>query len=337
MDSKIEIPESGWLYWQKYIFNRSLIICVRTLINIGLLSLLNSCDNSGQSKTDAQKKKDPASFLQEKTTAAFIEDTLQFTNFSHLVSFFQNKVDSFDKLRVIAYRKNKPNKPSGIDSSYYAYLRQRNNSIYKFMVTHRNHSESFDGLKYLLFDWELPVTLLDRLFHQYPDGLQNSKLGKWYFSLIEKRKTTETQSHFNLTILDYRFTDTEGKAVTLKEISSKYILLDFWASWCAPCRYENRVLAKEKDIIASNTDLSVVAISLDNNRAKWLKASVADSLNYLSLCDFKALESPITKELNITNIPYNVIITKDGKIIANNLWGNRLMEFIKSLPGQEAK
>jgi len=312
-------------------------LSIRILITISisllcLLSLLSSCENNGENKIDANKMNKSASSLAKNEVIKVPNDTMQFERLADLTIFFKKQIDSLDALKVEAYKSNYIDSIQSIESFYHNCIKKRNNSIYKFIITQGYNSESLDGFKYLLFDWKVPITLLDSLFNQFPDTLQNSKLGKWCFGLIEKRKIAETLSHFNLAILDHGFIDTEGKILALNQISSKYILLDFWASWCAPCRYENRILTKEKDLITSSTDISIIAISLDNNKNKWLQASISDSLNYLNLCDFNAFESPIAKELEITTIPYNVIITKDGKILANNLWGSRLTEFIKSLP-----
>ena len=110
----------------------------------------------------------------------------------------------------------------------------------------------------------------------------------------------------------------------------RLILLDFWASWCAPCRYENRILVREKEKIIGDADIEIVAVSLDTDKGKWIKAAKDDNLNYLTICDFMALESPLSRGLKIQTVPYNLVIDKQGNILAHNLWGNEFKEFLKT-------
>src|SRR5690606_11577849 len=136
------------------------------------------------------------------------------------------------------------------------------------------------------------------LFREFPLQLRQSKYGKWLESQISKRRITESIASYDLAILNLDLYDPEGKPFKLKDIPANYILLDFWASWCAPCRYENRILVKRKALIEKN-DFLIVGISLDHNKQKWLTASMEDELNYLNLCDYNAFDSPLAKEFKV--------------------------------------
>lgn len=313
------------------VMKRSLTRGVIVLINIGVLSLSSSCDNSIQNKIEADKENKLTSSLPKMALAHVPNDTLPFERLADLLSFFEKKDDTIEALKKT--NKNSSLFATEIMDATYNLAYEKVHSIDNFLWAHEKNAENFEGLKYIILSFSsLQINRIDSLFHQYPDSLQLSGHGKWLLSRIEKRKITETQSHFNLTILDVKFYTAEGKTITLKEISSKYILLDFWTSWCSPCRYQNRILAKEKDLIEERGRVSIVAISLDDKKQKWIKAAKEDSLNYLNISDLKGFESYISKELKIKTIPYNVLINKQGKILANNLWGNRLIEFVKSLP-----
>jgi thiol-disulfide isomerase/thioredoxin len=264
-------------------------------------------------------------------------DTLKFKTLTDLLSYFSKEMDSLEKLKMIARTAKEPHDSSYInlvqkaDSNYFTSLNKRNAAIYKHLSENKHSADNMEGIKYLVVNWEIPITQIDSLFHQFPSNLQNSTDGKFWAGKIEDRKRSETKSIYDISILKLPFITTDGRIVTLNDMSSKYLLLDFWASWCLPCRHENRILVKEKDVITRGTDLSIIAISLDENKEKWLKAAKEDGLNYMTICDYKALESPIVKGFGIKAVPYNVVISKDGKILATNLWGERLNDFLNEL------
>ncbi len=113
-------------------------------------------------------------------------------------------------------------------------------------------------------------------------------------------------------------------------VGNGYVLLDFWASWCAPCRAENpnlvKVYSKFKD-----KGLNIVSISLDNNVERWKTAYTKDHLEWLQLIDKKAWAGDGVVKFGIRLIPSNFLIDSDGKIIAHNLKGEDLELFLEEL------
>ncbi|ANH79850.1 alkyl hydroperoxide reductase [Niabella ginsenosidivorans] len=117
--------------------------------------------------------------------------------------------------------------------------------------------------------------------------------------------------------------DTAGKEVSLDQFRGKYVLVDFWASWCGPCRRENpnvvHVYNKYRD-----KNFTVLGVSLDEEKEAWLKAIEKDGLTWTQVSDLKGWENEVAQQYRITAIPRNFLIGPDGKIIGKDLRGREL-------------
>jgi len=126
---------------------------------------------------------------------------------------------------------------------------------------------------------------------------------------------------------DFTTMGLDGKPVKLSDYKGKYVLVDFWASWCAPCRQENPNVVKQYAAYKSK-GLNILGISLDVDKAKWQQAIDQDKLSWNHASDLKNFEGPTERLYHINAIPSNFMIDPQGNIVAKNITGSDLEDFL---------
>jgi len=172
------------------------------------------------------------------------------------------------------------------------------------------------------------VEVLDSLFKSLTETIRNSSAGKELSERIDKLKLVAVGA----IAPDFTQMTPENQPVKLSDFKGKYVLIDFWASWCGPCRAENPNVVKVYNQYKDN-GFTVLGISLDNEKGRdaWLKAINKDQLTWTQVSDLKGWYNEVAALYSVKAVPQNFLIDPNGKIIAKNLRGEELAAKLKEI------
>lgn len=227
----------------------------------------------------------------------------------------------FQELNAMGQRMSRTPSLASSDSAVNAYqkhVQKIKSEVDKFVDGHQ-HSPVAPFVMLVTSEMEQDPAAIESRYAKLDNSVKNGFYGKLLKTQIDNAKTGAIGSE----AIEFTQTDTEGKKVSLSSFRGKYVLVDFWASWCRPCREENpnvvRAYNKYKD-----KNFTVLGVSLDQNKAPWLKAIKNDNLAWTQVSDLKGWNNEAAAKYNIQSIPQNFLIDPAGKIIAKNLRGDVL-------------
>ncbi|MCB0429515.1 MAG: AhpC/TSA family protein [Flavobacteriales bacterium] len=272
---------------------------------------------------------------------------------SELTDFATQQMHALDSLsQIFQSAQNTPDFPSikaGLEAEYQRMKEDLRQHSISFIQTHDGSLSTIIALyqrigRDMVFDassegdlkyFEQVATSLDKT---YPNSkhVQTLKLRidniKAEIAEAKARHEMEAKLAPGLDAPEITLNDPSGKPISLSSLRGKVVLIDFWASWCRPCRAENpNVVRVYKEY--HKRGFEIYAVSLDRSQDAWVKAIEDDNLTWIHVSDLAFWSSPILQVYGITSIPSTVLIGKDGKIIARNLRGESLEQKLKEVLG----
>jgi thiol-disulfide isomerase/thioredoxin len=247
---------------------------------------------------DFQKKNMDAMQMAQQT-----KDTITIAKMMKEYSIIQTKVGDFSKAKYLAYAESHPK------------------SFISTLIIQGIADEPNADLK-----------TIEKLYKGLDETLKSTMPGKAIKTKIValKNPTTPSITGGKKSKTDFAAPNPEGKMISLKQSLGKVTVIDFWASWCGPCRQENpNMVAIYNELHPKG--LNFIGVSLDKDAQKWKEAIAKDKLVWNQVSNLKFWDEPIAKQYNVASIPATFILDAKGNIVAQGLRGNELKAKIKEL------
>ncbi|MBD3289645.1 DUF4369 domain-containing protein [candidate division KSB1 bacterium] len=224
--------------------------------------------------------------------------------------------DEFDAFYTELENRRKEMREQGVEEE--ELYEKRAEMIRKYVAEHPASVISAH-LTYWNLVHEVDLAELKTIVSELDESLNST----FYLQQLKERIKTLEQTAVGQPALDFTMENTEGEPVSLSSFEGDYLFVDFWASWCMPCRRENPNVVKMYRKYHSE-GFDILGVSFDSNRDNWLKAIEEDSLTWTHVSDLQGWQNAAGRLYDIRSIPSSLLIDPEGIIIAKNLRGEDL-------------
>ncbi len=254
----------------------------------------------------------------------------KFYDYLDQIALFRDKQQKLAKLYQAAQSKGTPKEQTDIINRYYGIDDEKHNYEYKFIEENKDNIVGGLVFEAVAYDRAEPnFNKLAKLYEGFPKEIKEMPNVKNAYKNVKEKAAVSIGSKAP----DFSAPTPDGKTLSLKDAMGKVTVIDFWASWCRPCRAENPYVKKIYEKY-HDKGLNIIGVSLDKpgNKDAWLKAIKDDGLTWYQVSNLKYWQDPIARELyHVESIPQTFILDKNGVIRAKNLRRDRLEAKIKEL------
>jgi peroxiredoxin len=252
----------------------------------------------------------------------------EYTKLNEQTKPFNEKLSTLSKAYGEARKAENKEEAAKLDAQMDATYDEMNDKVYGTFVKNNPKSPVALFAFQQFAGYDIKPEKAEPVFNMLADDVKNSKAGKDIKERIEIAKKTGIGRF----AMDFTQNDTLGNPVKLSSFKGKYVLVDFWASWCGPCRMENPNVVEAFNKYKEK-GFHIVGVSLDqpNAKEKWIKAIHDDKLTWTHVSDLQFWKNAVAVQYGIQAIPQNLLIDPQGKIIGKNLRGEDLKKKLAEL------
>ena len=258
------------------------------------------------------------------------EESRQMHEYVLLTSSWQQKTDS-----ALTAIKTDQSKEAAINQYMTEQFKQYQTALQSYVGMYQRSAALILPLSSINIDQDFQSyqNLIVQLYQSFP---QSSIVQQLYQKYVTKKQEIEAADPFakGKLVPDFQSFKTDGKKqMKLSDLRGQVVLIDFWASWCGPCRAENPNVVKNYQKY-KDAGFTVMSVSLDSDRNKWLAAITADQLSWPNhVSDLGGWQNKVAQQFGVTSIPFTILIDRDGKVIATNLRGAALEQTLQQIFG----